>query len=101
MSLRLNPTQDIAATLGRMKKSGQRLVCFALETDHEETHAREKLTKKNADFIVLNSTRNPGTTFGFDENQISILTASTRKDYPRKQKSEVAADIIDELSKYL
>lgn len=99
--LHLKPTQDIAAALGRMKKTGQKLVCFALETDHEEIHAQEKLTKKNADFIVLNSTRNPGTTFGFDENQISILTTSSRKDYPRKKKTEVAADIIDELSRLL
>ena len=99
--LHLKPTQDIAAALGRMKKTGQKLVCFALETDHEDIHAREKLTKKNADFIVLNSTRNPGTTFGFDENQISIITTSSRRDYPRKQKTEVAADIIDELSKLL
>nr|WP_308570183.1 bifunctional phosphopantothenoylcysteine decarboxylase/phosphopantothenate--cysteine ligase CoaBC [uncultured Prevotella sp.] len=99
--LHLIPTYDIAAALGGMKKPDQKLVCFALETDHEEVHAKEKLIKKNADFIVLNSTRNPGTTFGYDENQISILTTSARKDYSRKPKTEVAADIIDELAKLL
>lgn len=99
--LRLKPTRDIAATLGQSKRNGQRLVAFALETNDEEHHAREKLIRKNADFIVLNSMRNPGTTFGFDDNQISILTATHRIDYPKKPKTEVASDIVDELTKLL
>ena len=71
--LRLLPTQDIAASLGRLKKSGQKLVGFALETNDEETNAVKKLHKKNFDFIVLNSTRNKGTTFQSDFNKISII----------------------------
>ena len=61
--LKLKPTQDIAATIGRMKEKSQRIVAFALETNEEENNAQRKLEKKNADFIVLNSTRIPGTTF--------------------------------------
>lgn len=95
----LQPTQDIAASLGRMKRDNQRLVCFALETNDEERHAEEKLKKKNADFIVLNSTRIPGTTFRSDDNQIAILSPTRRLDYPKKPKAEVAADIIDQLEK--
>ena len=97
----LQPTHDIAATLGGMKQPGQCLVCFALETNDEEQHARAKLKKKNADFIVLNSTRIPGTTFGTDDNQIAIISAAGRRDYPKKSKTAVAADIVDELEKVL
>lgn len=97
----LQPTHDIAATLGGMKQPGQCLVCFALETNDEEQHARAKLKKKNADFIVLNSTRIPGTTFGTDDNQIAIISAAGRRDYPKKSKTAVAADIVDELETLL
>ncbi len=97
----LQPTHDIAATLGGMKQPGQCLVCFALETNDEEQHARAKLKKKNADFIVLNSTRIPGTTFGTDDNQIAIISAAGRRDYPKKSKAAVAADIVDELETLL
>ena len=97
----LQPTHDIAASLGGMKQPGQRLVCFALETNDEEQHARAKLKKKNADFIVLNSTRIPGTTFGTDDNQVAIISASGRRDYPKKSKAAVAADIVDELETLL
>ena len=97
----LQPTHDIAATLGGMKQPGQRLVCFALETNDEEQHARAKLKKKNADFIVLNSTRIPGTTFGTDDNQVAIISAAGRRDYPKKSKAAVAADIVDELERLL
>ena len=95
--LKLKPTQDIAATIGSMKGERQRIVAFALETDEEENNARKKLEKKNADFIVLNSTRIPGTTFQSDDNQITIINKESRKSYAKKPKTEVARDIIDEL----
>ena len=99
--LRLKPTHYIAAELGRMKQPGQRIVAFALETDNEEANAKDKLRRKNADFIVLNSTRIPGTTFQSDDNQITIITANDATAYPKKPKREVAADIIDRLSQLL
>ena len=99
--LRLKPTHDIAAELGRMKQPGQRIVAFALETDNEEANAKDQLRRKNADFIVLNSTRIPGTTFQSDDNQITIITANDATAYPKKPKREVAADIIDRLSQLL
>ena len=92
----LAPTQDIAAALGQRKKAGQHIVAFALETNDEVHNAEEKLRKKNADFIVLNSTRIPGTTFRSDDNQISIIHRDGRRqDYPKKSKQEVAKDIVD------
>lgn len=97
LTLTLIPTQDIAATIGKMKSKMQRLVVFALETNEEECNARKKLERKKADFIVLNSTRNPGTTFQSDDNQITIISKDRKKVYDKKPKSEVAHDIIDEL----
>lgn len=96
--LDLQPTQDIARELGRMKQKGQKLIGFALETDHEIEHAQGKLQRKNLDFIVLNSLRNPGAGFAHDTNQITLLFADgTRKDFGLKSKTEVASDIVDHL----
>lgn len=98
MHLDLQPTQDIARELGCMKQKGQRLIGFALETDHEIEHAQGKLQRKNLDFIVLNSLRNPGAGFAHDTNQITLLFADgTRKDFGLKSKTEVASDIVDHL----
>jgi len=97
LTLQLVPTQDIAVELGRNKRTGQKLVGFALETDNEEANAFRKLEKKNLDFIVLNSTRNEGTTFRSDDNQVSIISKGSVKEYGKKSKRDVACDIIDEL----
>ncbi len=87
---------DIAARLGEMKKEGQMLVGFALETNDECTNAQDKLKRKNLDMIVLNSLRNNGAGFRTDTNKITIFDADgSRKDYPLKNKAEVAKDIID------
>ena len=101
MRLNLVANPDIAATLGKIKKEGQRIVAFALETNDEESNAEKKRKKKNADFIVLNSTRNPGTTFGTNDNKITIISESGKKEYEKKPKMEVARDIIDELATLL
>ena len=101
MDIHLVPNPDIAAELGRMKREGQTLVGFALETNDEQQNAQHKLEKKNLDFIVLNSLRNEGTCFKSDENQISIISRKAKKDYDKKAKADVARDIIDELVKNL
>lgn len=97
LSLRLKPTQDIAAALGRQKRDGQLLVGFALETDRELEHAREKLERKNLDFIVLNSLNDKGAGFRTDTNKITIIDRQNVTPYPLKSKKEVADDIIDRL----
>ena len=99
--LRLKTTQDIASTLGKMRTSDQRIIAFALETNDEEQNAKHKLEKKNADVIVMNSTRNPGTTFQSDENQITIIHKEGKKEYAKKPKTDVAKDIVDELATLL
>jgi len=98
MDIHLVPNPDIAAELGHMKRAGQMLVGFALETNDEAQNAQQKLEKKNLDFIVLNSLRNEGTCFQSNDNQISIISRDGCKDFEKKPKSEVARDIIDELS---
>ena len=95
--LRLKPTHDIAAALGRMKQPHQHLVGFALETNDETAHAQDKLRRKKLDFIVLNSLRDAGAGFRHDTNKVTIISDSDIKEYPLKSKAEVAKDIVDEL----
>ena len=97
MLLRLKPTTDIAAALGKMKTGKQVLAGFALETNDETANAQAKLVKKNFDFIVLNSLNDKGAGFRTDTNKISIITAGGKTDYPLKSKREVARDIINQL----
>lgn len=96
-SIQLVKNPDIAATLGREKRSGQILVGFALETDHAIDNGRDKLARKNLDMIVVNSLADKGAGFGTDTNRISIISARTDTpvDYPLKSKKAVAADILD------
>ena len=96
LHLDLIPTHDIARALGAIKRDDQKLVGFALETDHELEHATDKLKRKNLDFIVLNSLRTPGAGFACDTNKVTLLFADgTQKDFPLKSKAEVADDIVD------
>ena len=95
--LQLRPTQDIAASLGKMKKVNQLLVGFALETVDETLNAQGKLQRKNFDFIVLNSLNDQGAGFRVDTNKISIIDKEGITSYPLKNKIEVAKDIIDRL----
>lgn len=98
LTLQLKPTPDIAASLGATKREGQRLVGFALETHDAEAHAREKLVKKNLDFIVLNSLEDKGAGFAVDTNKVTIIDAKKATPYPLKSKREVARDIVKHLS---
>lgn len=95
LSLHLVKTRDILATLGTMKKQGQILVGFALETDNETHNALRKLQEKNADLIVLNSLRDEGAGFGFDTNKVTLLDASGRgNELPLQSKKDTAEAII-------
>jgi len=96
LTLELQPTQDIAAALGAVKRKGQVMAGFALETDDELANARKKLKKKNLDLIVMNSLQDAGAGFRVDTNKVTIidrhhgLTA-----YDTKSKREVAEDIVE------
>lgn len=97
MVLELKPNPDIAASLGKLKRKGQIIVAFALETNDEHANALAKMQKKNADFVVLNSLRNEGTCFQSDENQIDIISEQGTHSFEKKSKTEVAKDIVDEI----
>ena len=94
-SIELVKNPDIAATLGKNKRSGQILAGFALETDNAEANAAEKLARKNLDMIVVNSLADKGAGFGTDTNKITIVTPVGSTSYPLKDKSAVACDILD------
>ena len=90
---------DIAYEFGKVKSADQISVGFALETNDELKHAVGKLNKKNFDMVVLNSMNDANAGFGFDTNKISIIKNDlTKTDYPLKNKSAVAEDIVHEVA---
>jgi len=95
--LELTPTKDIAQALGKMKNQNQVMVGFALETNDEENHAKEKLQKKNLDFIVLNSLRDDGAGFQHNTNKVTLIDKDCETPFPLKSKKEVAKDIVNKL----
>jgi phosphopantothenoylcysteine decarboxylase / phosphopantothenate---cysteine ligase len=96
--IRLKQTTDIAATLGKTKKSSQFLAGFALETTNEMSNAREKLLRKNLDIIVLNSLKDSGAGFGHETNKITIIDRNNNIDkFELKSKEEAAKDILDKI----
>lgn len=74
--IRLKKNPDIAKALGQKKRPTQKVIGFALETNDAEANAKDKLQRKNLDAIVLNSLTNPGTCFGYDKNQVKVITPS-------------------------
>jgi len=96
ISLELKRTPDILKTLGEQKKSRQILVGFALETNHEKKYALDKLKKKNADLIVLNSLNDKDAGFGKDTNKVTIFEKGGKEfQFDTKSKNEVAKDIVN------
>jgi len=101
-AVRFKPTRDIAAELGKAKRTGQLFVGFALETDNELEHARSKLLKKNLDLIVLNSLKQKGAGFGTDTNKVTMIdTSGNTEEYELKPKTQVAADLVDRVVKMI
>lgn len=95
MDLKLVKTKDILTEMGQRKKKNQLLIGFALETDHEQDNAKEKLSKKNLDFIVLNSLNDKGAGFTHDTNKITVIDKQNiAKEFTLKRKNEVAQDIV-------
>ncbi|MBR4709370.1 MAG: bifunctional phosphopantothenoylcysteine decarboxylase/phosphopantothenate--cysteine ligase CoaBC [Bacteroidaceae bacterium] len=98
LHLDLRPTPDIAATLGQMKREGQVMAGFALETCNEAAHAREKLERKKLDFIVLNSLRDEGAGFRTDTNKVTMIDGKGEEALPLMSKQETAMHIVDKLA---
>ncbi len=97
-SIALTKNKDILQYFGNRKQKHQIVVGFALETTNEQQHAQEKLVRKNADIIVLNSLNDKGAGFRSDTNKIIILHRNGKtKKFPLKPKKEVAQDIWNEI----
>jgi phosphopantothenoylcysteine decarboxylase/phosphopantothenate--cysteine ligase len=97
LSIELEPTKDILASLGAIKKN-QILVGFALETENELENSKKKLRKKNLDLIVLNSLNDKGAGFGSETNKVTIINKGEKvKTFDLKSKTEVASDIFNEI----
>ncbi|MCK4979561.1 MAG: bifunctional phosphopantothenoylcysteine decarboxylase/phosphopantothenate--cysteine ligase CoaBC, partial [Candidatus Delongbacteria bacterium] len=89
-------TKDISVEMGK-KKTSQILVAFAMETNDAVENAKKKLSKKNADFIVLNSISEDNPAFGSNDNQISIVTQENVERFPAMDKEEIAKLILDKI----
>ncbi len=97
-TIKMARTPDILGSLGKIKKPGQLLAGFALETDNELEYAKGKMAAKNADIIVLNSLRDEGAGFGHDTNKITLLTKDgTVKELPLQSKQDAAAAIVNKI----
>ena len=96
LTVTLKKTNDILKSLGEKKKSSQVLVGFALETNDERLNAIEKLKKKNADMIVLNSLNDKGAGFGHDTNKVSLFDKSGKEfNFDTNSKTNIAREIVD------
>lgn len=101
LQINLIPNKDILLEMGRQKSLNQILVGFALESDNEIENAKDKLLKKNADLIILNSLKIEDSTFGSDNNQISIITRKNDIfNYPKMNKNDVAYVILENIANY-
>ena len=100
--IELTPNPDIAQAVGQAKRADQVTVGFALETDNEGANAQGKLERKNLNFIVMNSLRDPGAGFQVETNKVTIFTDKGEMiEGECKSKLDVARDIVDVLQKYL
>jgi phosphopantothenoylcysteine decarboxylase / phosphopantothenate---cysteine ligase len=98
-SLTLKKTKDVASEMGKIKKSGQITVGFALETNDAQAHAERKLLSKNLDFIVLNTLEDAGAGFGYDSNKVTFIDRhNPAQALPLMSKTDTATKIIDKLN---
>ena len=95
MTFTLVENPDVAATLGKAKRSGQVFVGFAAETNDVLAHAKDKLTRKNLDMIVANDVTRPGAGFDVDTNIVTLITKDRQEALPMMSKAEVAQRILD------
>ncbi len=95
LNLNLERTTDILAELGKKKVMSQLLIGFAAESENLLENAQEKLSKKQADYIIANDISNKNIAFGSDKNQVSILSEEGRTKLPLLEKEKLADKIFD------
>lgn len=99
LTLELVRNPDILSAVAESRRQGQLIIGFAAETGNVKEHAKEKLRKKNLDFVVANDITKPGAGFDSDTNIVSIIFADGRPeiDLPIMPKRELADRILDEI----
>jgi phosphopantothenoylcysteine decarboxylase/phosphopantothenate--cysteine ligase len=104
LSLQLKPTIDILKEVSKVRRKGQRVIGFALETDNDIANARRKLIEKKLDLIVLNNPTHPGEGFAHDTNSVMLITPERKSrpvKFPLASKAEIAARIVDAIASIL
>ncbi len=94
LDLHLEPTEDILASLAASRTEQQTVVAFAAEAGENVDRAREKLTRKNADLIVLNDISNPAIGFESQENAIILIDPTSHDHVPQASKDVIADAIL-------
>ena len=95
IDLRLEPTEDILAGLAASRTDGQTIVGFAAEHGNDADRAREKLTRKGIDLIVLNDVSNPDIGFESAENAATLITSTDEAALAQAPKDVIAEQILD------
>lgn len=95
MSIPLKRTTDILKTLGENKKEGQVLIGFSMETENMIERTKEKLVKKNCDYIVANNLKQEGAGFGTDTNIVTVISKNNMKEFGLLSKEETAHKILE------
>lgn len=99
LTLTFDPNPDILATLSSDKKSWQRTIGFAAESQDLEANARLKLNRKNLDLIVANPIDEPGAGFASATNRVVVMDRHGRMEsWPQLPKTEIAWRIWDWIS---
>lgn len=98
LSIILEKNPDILKELGEKKREGQILVGFAAETQNLLENAREKIAKKNLDFIVANDVTKPNAGFNTTTNLVKLLRRDgSIEEFPLMAKRELAKCIFDRI----
>jgi phosphopantothenoylcysteine decarboxylase / phosphopantothenate---cysteine ligase len=101
-TLTLEPTDDVLAELGNRRSNGQIVVGFAADTGNGGLErAREKLANKRGNLFVFNDVSQSGIGFEAEDNEIVLLSAAGERKIGRRNKSECAVAILDEVEALL
>ena len=95
LDLHLEPTEDILAGLTAQRVAGQTVVGFAAEHGNDVDRAREKLSRKGADLIVLNDVSDPSIGFESRNNAATLISSAEETTLPQAPKGVIAEQILD------
>ena len=100
LTIEFQRTQDILKYVGDSKTDKQKVIGFAAETNNLIEYAKEKIVKKNLDFIVANDISKKDIGFGSDDNEVYIIDKHDNiKKIDKSNKNNIAKAIVDEISK--